>query len=288
MVQTGHQHPLEFRLILGRHHREVGDGSHVADVVLTLVRRSIGTDDAGPIEHEGHRQVLDADVVDELVVGALQEGAVDGHNRPQTFTGHTCRQGDRVLFGDADIHVLLGNSFLQQIQAGSSGHGGGDAHHAAVLFAELDQGLAEHLAVTGRFRFLRRNGLTGAQIKSGLGVVADLICLGIGVTLSFLGDDMNQNGATITVGGLEGPHHFADVMAIDRPHVGEAQLFKHGTHLGNRETTHAALQAVQLGGELATHEGKMANAFLNTAGEELHRRTEPCAVQNIRQGTHRG
>ena len=119
-------------------------------------------------------------------------------------------------------------------------------------------------------------------------MVTDLIRLGIGVTLALLGNDMNQHGPTITVGSLEGPHHFTDVMAINRPHVGEAQLFKHSTHLGNRETTHTSLQAVQLGWELATHEGKMANAFLNTAGEELHRRTEPCAVQNVRQGTHRG
>ena len=79
---------------------------------------------------------------------------------------------------------------------------------------------------------------------------------------------MDQHRTAIPMGGL---HHFADVMAVDRSHVREAQLLEHSTNLGHRQTTHAALEAIQFSRELTAHEGQMANAFLNTAGYELHR-----------------
>ena len=95
-------------------------------------------------------------------------------------------------------------------------------------------------------------------------MIAHLIGLGIGIALALLGDHMHQHRAAFSVGRLEGAHHFTDVMAVDRPHVGEAQFLEHGTHLGYREATHAALETVEFRRNLATHEGQMPNAFLNT------------------------
>ena len=166
MLQAGHQHPLQLSLILRCHHREVGNGPHVADVVLTLVGRPVGTNDAGTIEHEGDRQLLDAHVVDQLVVGALKEGAVDGNDRTQPLAGHACRQGDGMLLSDAHVHVLVRNGLLKQIETGTGGHGRSDADHPTVLLTELDQGLPKHLAVAGGLGFGRRNRLAGAEIKS--------------------------------------------------------------------------------------------------------------------------
>ena len=128
--------------------------------------RPVGTNDAGTIEHEGDRQLLDAHVVDQLVVGALKEGAVDGNDRTQPLAGHACRQGDGMLLSDADVHVLVRNGLLKQIETGTGGHGRGDADHPTVLLTELDQGLPKHLAVAGGLGFGRRNRLAGAEIKS--------------------------------------------------------------------------------------------------------------------------
>ena len=55
VTEAGHQHLLQLSLILRSHHREIGNGTHVADVVLTLVRRPIGTNDASTIQNEGDR-----------------------------------------------------------------------------------------------------------------------------------------------------------------------------------------------------------------------------------------
>ena len=70
--------------------------------------RAIGANDAGPIHHKSDRQVLDADVVNQLVVGALQEGAVNRQHWLEPFTGHASRHGHSVLLGDAHIKILIG------------------------------------------------------------------------------------------------------------------------------------------------------------------------------------
>ena len=107
MGQGRHQHALQFPLVLGGHHREVRHGPQIADVVLTLVGGAVGAHHAGTIQHKYHRQFLNAHIVNHLVVGPLQEGAVNGHHRSQSLGGHTGGQGHRMLFGDAHVNVLI-------------------------------------------------------------------------------------------------------------------------------------------------------------------------------------
>ncbi len=42
---------------------------------------AVGADDAAAIDGEHHRQVLDRHVMDQLIVGALQECGIDRHHR---------------------------------------------------------------------------------------------------------------------------------------------------------------------------------------------------------------
>jgi hypothetical protein len=57
---------------------EVGQRAGVAEVEAAGVGGAVGADEAGAVDGEGDVEVLQADVVHQLVVGALQEGAVDG------------------------------------------------------------------------------------------------------------------------------------------------------------------------------------------------------------------
>ena len=56
------------------------------------MRRAVGADEAGAVEREAHRQALDGDVVHDLIVGALQEGRVDGRERLQALGGEARRR----------------------------------------------------------------------------------------------------------------------------------------------------------------------------------------------------
>ena len=80
----------------------------VAVVEAAGMGRAVGADQAGPVEGKQDVEVLDGDVVDELVVAALQEGGVDGDHGFGALAGLAGGQGDGMLFGNGDIEVAFG------------------------------------------------------------------------------------------------------------------------------------------------------------------------------------
>ncbi len=94
------------------------------------MRGAVGAHQARAVEREHHRQVLDRDVVDQLVVGALQEGRVDRDHRLQALAGQAGREGHGVLLGDAHVVVAVGKALLELDQARALAHRGRDAHQA--------------------------------------------------------------------------------------------------------------------------------------------------------------
>lgn len=119
-------------------------------------------------------------------------------------------------------------------------------------------------------------------------MVRHLIGLSVGIALAFGRGHMDQHRTFAAVGGCEGAHHLGDVVAVDRTHVGEAQLLEHGAHLWHRQPAHALLEPLELGRKLPVHEGQVLEGFLSAAGEELQRRAQPHAVQVGGEGAHRG
>ena len=110
----------------------------------------------GAVHREHHVQLLEADVVDDLVVAALEEGRVDRGHRLRSLERQPGGEQDRVLLGDAHVVVALGQRLLEQVEAGAGVHRRGDAHHALVAAALLHERLAEH------GRVLRRRGASRA------------------------------------------------------------------------------------------------------------------------------
>ena len=66
---------------------------------------------------EQHRQVVLADVVDDLVEGPLEERRVDRDDRAPAAHGEAGREGDRVLLGDADVDEAVRELGLELVQA---------------------------------------------------------------------------------------------------------------------------------------------------------------------------
>ena len=118
-------------------------------------------------------------------------------------------------------------------------------------------------------------------------MIADLVGFGVGVTLALGGGHVHQDRTLTAMGLLEGSHHGADVMAVDRPHVSEAQFLKHSPNLGHCQAFHALFESVQLSRHLTLHERQVTNSFLCTAGEELHGRAQPHAIEVIGEGPDR-
>src|SRR5829696_742238 len=89
--------------VAGRGDDQVGDLPQPADVVDAVVGGAVLAGDAGAVEHEDDRQPVQGDVHHHLVEGPLQEGRVDGADRPQPLEGHAGGHGHPDLLGDADV-----------------------------------------------------------------------------------------------------------------------------------------------------------------------------------------
>ena len=85
-----------------------------------------------------------------LVIGALQEGGIDGAERLHAFGGKAGGEGHAMLLGDADIEGALREGLLEQVDAGARRHRGGDGDDARILLGFRDQAFAEHFLIGRR------------------------------------------------------------------------------------------------------------------------------------------
>jgi hypothetical protein len=60
--------------------------------------------------------------VDDLIEAALEEGRVDRADGLGALEREARREEHRVLFGDADVVVLLGDLLAQLVETGAAGH----------------------------------------------------------------------------------------------------------------------------------------------------------------------
>jgi hypothetical protein len=106
-VEARVQHVDEFVLVLGLHDRGVGHAAEIGEVEEAVVRGAVVGREAGAIHAEGDRQVLQRDVVNDLIVGALEEGRVNRADGAEALGGEAGGEEHGVLLGDADIEELL-------------------------------------------------------------------------------------------------------------------------------------------------------------------------------------
>jgi hypothetical protein len=144
MAARGGDHMDELGLVGGRHHHHVGQAAEIGDVEGARMGRPVGADQPGAVEREAHRQLLDRHVMDDLVVGALQEGRVDRAERLVALAGEARREGHRMLLGDADIEGAARMGLAEGVEPGARRHGGRDRDDALCRWrASLISALAK-------------------------------------------------------------------------------------------------------------------------------------------------
>ncbi len=112
-----------------------------------LVSLAVGADDAAAIDSEHHRQILDRHIVDQLIVGALQEGGIDRHHRLVAADRQPGGEGDRVLLGDRHVEILLRVVTRELHHAGAFAHRRRDRHQRAVFGGGFTQPVAEDFRI---------------------------------------------------------------------------------------------------------------------------------------------
>ena len=145
-----HVHKLD---LVGRgHQHEARQVAEIADIERTGMGLPVISDKTGAIDGETHRQLLDRDVVDDLVIGALKEGGVDRRERLHPFAGEARGKRHPVLLGDADIEGAVRKFVAEKIKAGARRHRRGDRDDLVVGLGLLDQRFGEDAGIGRRLR----------------------------------------------------------------------------------------------------------------------------------------
>ncbi|CAM2741064.1 hypothetical protein KOXY103107_00785 [Komagataeibacter xylinus] len=189
--------------------------------------RAISANQPGAVNGEAHRQFLQHHVMHHLVIGALQEGGIDGAERAQPFGGHAGGKGHGMLLGNAHVKEAVGIGLGELVQTRAGRHGGGDRDDLVVSRGLADEFLGKHRGVAwrpGRALLL----LAGDDIELGDGMILVTRRFGRAVAVAFFRDDMQQHGADIL--GIAQVAQDVDklvhVMPVDGADIIEAEFLE--------------------------------------------------------------
>ena len=101
------QHFSQLPEILGRYYTHIRDRRQIRQIENALVRLPVASHKSGTVHAEQYRQILDTDIVDYLVIGALKEGRIHHHHRLQTGCRHSGRRCHRMFLRNSHIEKAL-------------------------------------------------------------------------------------------------------------------------------------------------------------------------------------
>ena len=140
-------HMDELGFIGGGHHHKIGQAGEIGDIEAAGMRRAVLADQPGAIDRQSHRNALQRDVMDDLVVGALQERRIDRAERLESFDREPGGKGHRMLLGDPDIEHPLRKAFGEFVEPSSRRHRRGDGDYLLVLLCLMNEALREDRGV---------------------------------------------------------------------------------------------------------------------------------------------
>ena len=183
------------------------------------------SDEAGAVDGQDHFLVLHRHVVDDLIIGPLQERRVDREDRDEPALGHTAGEGHREFLRDTDVEEPVREPLRVLFEPGAEGHGRRDGDDVLILLGEGAERFSEFRgkvrAAGGR---LARVPVEAADAVELRGV---LFCRKIALALH--GPDVEDDGSVDGLGALEGVPERVEVVSVDGAHVVEAHVFEHVT-----------------------------------------------------------
>ena len=221
----GMQQVAQFLRVAGGGQGQAGHRPQEGQVEDAVVRRAIVARDPRPVENEGDRQLMQADIHHDLIERALEEGGVDRDHRPQPGHGEPGGEGDPVLLRNPDVVEAIRETFRKGTKPGTAPHGGGDRDQPRLALGLFDQGLSKDVGVIDS----AAQGLGGQHVESTDAVqVVDLVFLGRTVAATFGRDHVDYRRATEATDLAERALDVLDVVTVDRPGVFDAEIFEEG------------------------------------------------------------
>ena len=183
----------------------------------------VGPHQTGPVHGEDHMDAAQGHVVDQHIVGPLEEAGIDGKDGAHPLLGQARRHGRSVALGDAHVEKALREAPGEVVQARAVGHGGGDRRDAPVVLGQLNERRAED---GGEVLLLPGvhppGGVEGADA-----VIAGGVFLRRGVALALFRADVEQHRPADAPGVVNDPLQGLYVMAVHRAKVIKTHILEH-------------------------------------------------------------
>jgi hypothetical protein len=77
--------------------------TEIRKIEQSVVGGTILSDHPSPVQRKDHREILKADVLVDLVIGSLEKGGINGHDRLHPSEGETRCKSDRMLLRDSYV-----------------------------------------------------------------------------------------------------------------------------------------------------------------------------------------
>ena len=188
---------------------------------------------------EDHRQVLHRDVVDDVVVGALEERRVDRGHGTEAARRHAGRERDRVRLGDADVEESRRVRLRDRRGACPTRHRRRDGDDVLALGHQFARARARRPSCSSAFAVATLTCLPVAGSCPGGSACHFSMCSPAGNPFPFCVMTCTRRGPVMPRTAVEDVHQAVDVVPVDRTEVAEAELLEQ--HARREEGLHALL-----------------------------------------------
>src|SRR5918994_3996403 len=170
------------------------------------------------VDGERHWEALQTDVMNNLIKGALEKRRIDADDRTHALGGETRGEGDRMLLGNADVEEAIWIDRLELGKRRSGRHRRRDGDDPWIVSSEFDHRLSEDILV-----FWRRWWRPWHR-RSRDGVPTLAVSRRPSEASSLFGHHVQEHGSRHQSGLPQGFDERAQVMPVDRSHIGESEL----------------------------------------------------------------
>ena len=141
---------------------------------------------SAPVKAEHHIQLLKGNIVNDLVVGSLQEGGIYITERDHARRSKAGAECDGMLLGNPDIESSFRHLGHHHIEGAASGHGRGDPDNKGILFGKFDNAASKHSLVfrSQPMAFILFD-LSCLFVKNSGGMKNSLVFFGLFIAFSF-------------------------------------------------------------------------------------------------------
>ena len=218
------QHRCKLGLVRGAEDPHAGDLPQEAYVEDPVVGLAVSPNQAGPIHRKHHMKLQDRNIVDQHIIGPLEEGGIDRNHRDHSLLGKPGGHCHGVALRYAGVTEALRMLGGKGIQACAALHGGSNGADAGIFVRKRGKGGSEGLGEADGPPSCGGAGLRieGADAVEQIGVLLRRL-----IALSFLRDHVQDHGLFQISGLHQLPGQFFHVMSVHRAEVLIAHIVEH-------------------------------------------------------------